>query len=107
MIENGLLSDQLADHQQFLIDVPAGGQKTATTSDQGVNAREVSLDVAELLLDRLPDLADTGPFLLSHSKKLLPRLFAVRTWLVAKAISDLRMHRINQDLSHLPRVIEK
>ena len=107
VIENGLLADQLADHKQFLIDVPTGGQKAATTSNQGVNAREVSLDVAELLLDRLADLADTRPLLLFHSKKLLSRLFAVCTRRVAKAFPDLRMHRVNQDLSHLPGFIEQ
>jgi hypothetical protein len=39
VIKNGLLADQLADHQQLLIDMSSGGQKAATTSDQGVNAR--------------------------------------------------------------------
>jgi hypothetical protein len=33
VIENGLLAEQLADHQQLLIDMPSGGQKAATTND--------------------------------------------------------------------------
>ncbi len=85
----------------------SGSQKTATTGDQGVNAREVSLQVAKLLLDGLADLVDTGSLLLGYSKKLLPRLFAVRTRLMAKAFSDLRMHRIDQNLSHLLGFIEQ
>lgn len=107
MIENGLLSDQLADHQQLLVDVPSSGQKAAATSDQGVDAREISLQVAKLLLDRLADLVDTRSLLLGHCKKLLPRLLPVRTRLMAKAFSDLRMHRINQDLSHLSCFVEQ
>lgn len=106
VIENGLLADQLADHQQLLLDMPSGGQKVATTSDQAVNARQIPLEVDKLLLDGLAYLIDTGSLLLGHSKKLPPRLFAVGTRLMAKAFSDLRMHRINQYLSHLPRVIE-
>lgn len=31
VIENGLLADQLADHQQLLIALPSGGQKAATS----------------------------------------------------------------------------
>ena len=107
MIENGLLADQLTDHQQFLVDMPSGSQKAAATVDQGVNAREVSLLVSELLFDCLADLADSGSLLFGHCKKLLPRLFAVCTRLVAKAFPGLRMHRIDQDLSDLPGFIEK
>ena len=68
MIENGLLSDQLADHQQLLVDVPSSGQKAAATSDQGVNARQIPLEMAKLLLDRLADLADTGPLFLATAR---------------------------------------
>ena len=107
VIENGLLTDQLTDHQKLLVDMPPSGQKASAASGQGINAREVSLQVAELLLDGLAHLVNTGPLLLGHSKKLLPRLFAVCTRLMAKAFSDLRMHRINQDLGHLPRFIEQ
>ncbi len=107
VIENSLLADLLADHQQSLVDMPSGAQKAATTSDQGVNACQIPLEVAKLLLDGLAYLIDTGSFLLGHSKKLLPRLFAVRTRLMAKTFSDLSMHRINQHLSYLPRFIEQ
>ena len=107
VVENGLLTNQLADNQQLLVNMASGGQKVATTGDQGVNAREVSLQVAELLLDGFADLADPGPLLFGHCKKLLPRPFAVRTRLVAKAVPHLNMHRINQDLSCLPGFIEQ
>ncbi len=48
-------------------------KKAATTNDQGVDAREVWLQVAKLLLDGLADLVNPG-LLLGHSKKLLPSL---------------------------------
>jgi hypothetical protein len=70
VIENGLLADQLTDHQQLLVNMSSGGQKAATTSDKGVNAREVSLQVAELLIDGLAYLADTGPLLLLLRRSL-------------------------------------
>ena len=107
VIENGLLTDKLTDHQKLLVDMPPGSQEAGSAGCQGINAREVSLQVAELLLDGLAYLVDTGSLLLGHSKKLLPRQFAVRARLMAKAFSDLRMHRINQDLGHLPRFIEQ
>ncbi|QNG27836.1 hypothetical protein H0O21_04450 [Synechococcus sp. HK01-R] len=70
VMENGLMADQLADYQQLLIDMPSGGQKAATTSDQGVDAREISLEVAKLLLDGLADLVDTVFFLLLLRRSL-------------------------------------
>jgi len=70
VIENGLLSDQLADHQQLLVDVPSSGQKAAVTSDQGVDAREISLQVPQLLLDGLADLVNPGPLLLLLRRSL-------------------------------------
>ena len=75
VIENGLLADQLTDHQQLLVDMTSGGQKPATTSDQGVNAREISLQVAKLLLDGLADLVNTRLLLLllRRSLRLGPR----------------------------------
>ena len=63
--------------------------------------------MAKLLLDRLADVTDTRHLHLGQNKKLVPRLFAVCTRLVAKTFPDLRMYRINQDLSHLPSFIEK
>jgi hypothetical protein len=105
--EDSLLADQLTDHQQLVVEMPTGSQKAATTNDQGINAREVSLQVAELLLDGLADLTQARLLLLGHSKKLLPRLFAMYTRLVVKVFSDLRMHCIDQDFSHLPGFIEQ
>ena len=107
VLENGLLTNQLADNQQLLVNMASGGQKVATTGDQGVNARDVSLQVTELLLDGFADLADPGPLLFGHCKKLLSCPFAVRTRLVAKAVPHLNMYRINQDLSCLPGFIEQ
>lgn len=107
VIENGLLADQLADHQQLLMDMRSGCKKGATTSDQADNAHQISLKVAKLLLDGFAYPVDTESLLLCHSKKLLPRLFAMRSRLKAKAFSDQRMHRINQNLSYLPRFIEQ
>lgn len=109
VIKNGLLADQPADYQQLLIDMPSGDQKAAATSDQAINPRQVPLDVARLLLDGLAYLVDTGSLHLGHSMKLQPCLLAVRTRLMAKAFFDLGMgmHRINQDLNHLPRFIQQ
>ena len=70
VIKNGLLTDQLADDQQLLIDMPSGGQKAATTSDQAVNARQIPLEVAKLLLDGLAYLVDAGPLLLLLRRSL-------------------------------------
>ena len=82
VIENCQLVNQLADHQKLLIDMLSGGQKAATTSDQAVNARQGPLDMAKLLFDDLAYLVDTGSLFLGHGKKLLPRLFAMRTQLM-------------------------
>ncbi len=49
------------------------------------------------MFDRLADLADSGPLLCGHCKKLLARPFALCAWLVAETFPDLRMHRIRQD----------
>ena len=106
MLENSLLADQLTDDQQLLEDMPSGRQKTATTGDQGVNTRQIPLQVAKLLPDGLTDLVDTGLLLLGNGKKLLSRFSAVCTRFMAKAFPDLRMHRIDQDLGHLPGFIE-
>ena len=84
-----------------------GGQKAATTGDQGVNAREVALQVTKLLPDGHADLVDTGLLLIGNGKKLLSRFSAVCKRLVAKVFPDLWMHRINQDLSHLLGFIEQ
>ncbi len=52
-------------------------------------------------------VVEQGLLLLGYGEKLLLRLFAVRTRLVAKAFPDLKMHRINQVLSHLLGFIEQ
>jgi hypothetical protein len=107
VLENGLLADELTDDQQLLVDMPSGGKKPSTTSDQGVNAGQIPLQVAKLLLDGLADLVDTGFLLLGNGQKLLTPFPAVCTWLMTKAFSNLRIHRIDQDLSDLPGFIEK
>lgn len=98
MIENSLLAYQFTDHQELVVPVPSCGQKTATTGDQGINADKVPLQMAEPLLDRLSNLADARAFIISHCKKLLPGFLSMRSWLLAKLISDWRMHRVNQFL---------
>jgi hypothetical protein len=60
VIESYLPANQLADYQQLLIDMPSGGQKVATTCDQVVDARQIPLEMAKLLLDGLAYLVDTG-----------------------------------------------
>jgi hypothetical protein len=86
--------------------MPSGGQKAASTCDQGVNARQIPREVAKLLLDGLAYLVDTRSLLLGHCQKLVARLLLVRTWLMTKAFSGLRRHCIDQDLSQLPCFIE-
>jgi hypothetical protein len=80
----------------------SGGQKAPTTGNQSVNAYWIPFEVIKLLSNELAYLVETGSLLLSRSKKLLPLpACEVLTRLMAKAFSDLRMHRINQVLSHL------
>jgi hypothetical protein len=107
VIENALLAHQLTDDQQLLVVMTSGGQMPATTSDQGINTYQIPLQVAKLLLDGLADLVDTWLLFLGNGQKLLPRFPAVSTWLMTKAFSDLRMHRIDKDLSDFPGFIEK
>ena len=105
VIWNGLLTDQFTDHKQLLEDMPSGSQKAATTIDQGDNARQIPPQVAKLMLDGLADFGDPGLLIFRYKQKLLPRLSAVCTRLMAKSFPDLRMHRFDQDLSHLPGLI--
>jgi len=46
-----------------------------------------------LLLSGLAYLADTRPLLSGYGQELLPGFLAIRARLVAKRLSDLRMHR--------------
>lgn len=55
---------------KLLVDMPFGGQKAPTTSDQGINSRQIPLEIAKLLLDRLADLAGPGPLLLLLRRSL-------------------------------------
>jgi hypothetical protein len=107
VIENGLLADQLTDNQQLLVGMTSGGQKAATTGNQGIDACQIPRQVPQLLLDGLADLVDTWLLLLGNSKKLLPRFPAVCTGFVAKVFPDLWMHCIDQDLSDLSGLIEQ
>jgi hypothetical protein len=54
VIENGLLANQLTDHQKLLVDRPSGGQKAATASDQGVNARKTPPQVTDVAEQKKP-----------------------------------------------------
>jgi hypothetical protein len=64
VIENPQLTHQLADHKQLLIPVPAGREKRGTAGVQGINARQIALRMAKLLLDGLTDLVDARSLLL-------------------------------------------
>lgn len=107
VIINGLVADKLADYQQLLIGMLSGDQKVAATGNLAINARQIQPVMAKLLLDDLAYLVDTGSLLLGHSKKMLHCLYAVRTRLMTKAFSGLKMHRINLDLSDLRWFIER
>lgn len=107
VIENALLANEFTHHQQFLIPVTTCRQQACPTGDQGIDADQVALHMAELLFDRLADLADARPLLFSHGKELLPSLLAVCSRFWAKGLSDLRMHRINQLLGDFTCLIEK
>ena len=85
----------------------ACGKKAATASDQGINAGQIPLQMAQLLLNGLADLADARPLHLGHGQKLLSGFLAVRAWLIAKGFSDMRMHLINQLFGDLPGLIEQ
>jgi hypothetical protein len=107
VIEDVLLANQLTDHQQPLIGMPSGRKKASAAGDQGVNTRQIPLQVAKLLLDGFANLADARPLLFGNRKKLLPSFFAVCAWFTVKGFSDLRVHRVDQDLGHLPGFIEQ
>ena len=87
--------------------MPACGKKAATASDQGINTGQIPLQMAQLLLNALANLVDARPLLFGHCKKLLPGFLAMRTRLIAKAFSDLRMHCVNQLLRDLSGLIEQ
>lgn len=67
-IENGIQTHQLTNNKKFLIDVPSGVQKDPTARDQTVNAREISLDVAELLFIFLRSLLIRGLIFLPKAR---------------------------------------
>ena len=75
VMENALLPNEFTHHQQFLIPVPASSQKACPTGDQGIDAGQIPLQMAELLFDRLAGLADARPLLLllCRSLRLGPR----------------------------------
>jgi hypothetical protein len=61
--------------------------------------------MGELLFDGLANLVDARPLLPGNSKKLLSGFPAMREWLSSEPISDWRMHRVNQLLSHFSGLI--
>jgi hypothetical protein len=87
--------------------MPTCRKKRATAGDQGINAAKIPLQMPQLLLNGLADLADARSLFLGHGQKLLPGFLAMCSRLIAKGCSDLRMHRINQLLRDLPGLIEK
>ena len=102
VIENSLLSEQLADYQQVLIMMsrPAARSQPPQAIRASILAR-LRLSTPSCCLIALRILLIRDIFFIGLYKKLLPRLFAMCAWLVAKSFTDLRMHHINLDLSHL------
>jgi len=107
VVENLLLANQLAEHQEFVIPVSSCGQKAGTASDQGINTAKIPIKMAELLLDRSSNLADGRALLLCHCQKLLTGFLSMRTWLLAKRSSDRRMHRVNQFFCNFSGFVEQ
>lgn len=83
MIQDVLLPDQLADDQEFLIGVAPSSQKAGAKAGHGVDAGQIALEMAKLLLDCFVDLIDSGAFLLllRRSLRLGPQQETV-AWLV-------------------------
>lgn len=105
--KNGLLSDQLADNQKLLIGISPSRLKACTTGSQGINAVQIALEMAKLLIDRFADRVDSGSLLFCHGKKLFPGSFTACSWLMTKGLSDLWMHPIDQCLCQLSSLIQK
>ena len=93
VVRDSLLTDHFADNQQHLVPVPTGRKKACPTTDQGVDAGQIALQVVRLLL-------------LGHSQKLPPGFIAECTGLMANSISNLSIHHINQSLGDLSCTIE-
>jgi hypothetical protein len=106
VVENVLLTDQLADNLKLLIDVSTSRQKSCTAGGYGIYTGQISLEMSILLLDCLREFVDSRHLLLRHGQKLLPGLFATRVRLMAKGISDPRMHRIDHCLGRFTSFIE-
>ena len=66
VVENALLTHQLANHHQLLVPVSTGCEKTCPTSDQVVNSGQIALQMAKLLFVGHTDLADARSLLLSN-----------------------------------------
>ena len=106
VVRDSLLTDHFANNQQRLVPVPTGRKKACPTTDQGVDAGQIALQVARLLLDGHTDPVDSRLLLLGHSQKLPPGFIAMCTGLIANSISNLQIHRINQSLGDLSFIIE-
>ena len=70
VIENSLLTNQLANNQELLIGTPPSSQKGGAVGYQGINTGQIPLEMAQLLVDRLKELVDAGSLLLLLLKSL-------------------------------------
>jgi hypothetical protein len=68
VLKNVLLSDQLVGNQELLIGISPSRQKAGTTDVQGIDAGQITLEMAKLLLDRFADLVNLGSLLLGHGQ---------------------------------------
>ena len=66
LVKNALLTDQVADNQQLLVDVSTSCQKACTADGQGVDIGQISPEMAKLLSNRLTDFVNARPLLLGH-----------------------------------------
>jgi hypothetical protein len=82
----------------IMAQVSVSCETACSIDDQGIDAGQIAIQMTELLLDDLTDLADLRPLLLGYSKKMLPGLVAVHARLETQVRSDLRVHHITQFL---------
>lgn len=107
VIENVLLTNQLAGHQQFTEPMPTCRQKGRATGDQSIDAGQSPLQMTHLLLNGLANLGDARALLLGYNKKLLPCFLTMCARLIPTRLSVLSMHCINQLLRDLPGLIKQ
>ncbi|TCD57617.1 hypothetical protein CWE17_07170 [Synechococcus sp. BS56D] len=63
-----MIKNKLADNQQLLVIRVFSDDKAASTGDQRVNARKLTLQVTELIQDDFADIADAGQLLMTTAR---------------------------------------